>query len=158
MNSSNMCGDWDFDKNEKWPAGCSWRGAASVISGVAWLCFNIIWLFFYAGDHTIWENIGVFLLSIVAVLGFNALAWVGYGLSMAKDHKDLPRYRIIGSMLVLGAGTVSLLTWLFFLTDGYNVYQNIAVLTVIVLLTLGSCAALWIGYDEKKCFQSGRDI
>ena len=157
MNSSNMCGDWDFDKNEKWPAGCGWRGAASVISGVVWLCFNIIWLFFYAGDYTIWENIGVFLLSIVAVLGFNALAWVGYGFSMAKGE-ELPRYRIIGSMLVLGAGTVSPLTWLFFLTDGYNVYQNIAVLSVIVLLTLGSCAALWIGYDEKKGYQSGRDI
>ncbi len=106
MNSSNMCGDWDFDSNDKWPEGCGWRGAASVISGVAWLCFNIIWLFFYAGDYTVWENIGVFLLSIVALLGFNALAWVGYGLSMAKDHQELPRYRIIGSMLVLGAGIV----------------------------------------------------
>jgi len=38
---------------------------------IAWLTFLVIWLFFYAGDFTFYENLGIFLASVLVVSGVN---------------------------------------------------------------------------------------
>ena len=68
MESSKICAEWGAGHSERVTAQCGLRGAFSLLSGVAWLSFVIIWLFFYVGEYSIWENIGVVLLMAMALL------------------------------------------------------------------------------------------
>ncbi len=43
------------------------------LSVIAWLTFLVIWLFFYAGDFSFTENLGVFLASALVV---GAVNWI----------------------------------------------------------------------------------
>jgi hypothetical protein len=56
----------------------SWhpRGAEVVtaVAGIAWAVFLVVWLMLYAGDYSIYQNIAVFLVSILAVGAVSAIA------------------------------------------------------------------------------------
>ena len=43
-------------------------GGATII---AWLAFIVIWLFFYASDFTLYQNLGAVLASLLVVGGIN---------------------------------------------------------------------------------------
>ncbi|HEX9907182.1 MAG TPA: hypothetical protein VGB78_01790 [Thermoplasmata archaeon] len=47
----------------------------SVATGVGWLIFLMIWLFFYAGEYNGYQNIAVFILSLVVVGIVNGGGW-----------------------------------------------------------------------------------
>jgi hypothetical protein len=47
------------------------RSGIGGLSAIAWLTFLVIWLFFYAGDFTFYENLGIFLASVLVVAGVN---------------------------------------------------------------------------------------
>ncbi len=47
------------------------RSGVGGLSAIAWLTFMVIWLFFYAGDFTLYENLGIFLASLLIVTGVN---------------------------------------------------------------------------------------
>lgn len=61
------------------------RGAdvATALAGMAWAVFLVIWLMLYAGDYSIYQNIAVFLASILAIGGVSAIAhtvgWARHG-------------------------------------------------------------------------------
>ena len=46
----------------------------------AWLLFVGLWLFFYASDFSILENIGTFVISLVVVAILETAIWVPWGL------------------------------------------------------------------------------
>ena len=46
----------------------------SIIAGVGWLAFLVIWLMVYAGDYDIYQNIAVFIVSLLAFGGVSAVA------------------------------------------------------------------------------------
>jgi cation transport ATPase len=155
MDSNEMCKEWGQRPDWVKPNDFGWRSAASALSGVLWLSFIIIWLFFFAGDYSVWENLGLILLSVVVLVGANALFWVGFGLRMAKGHVDLPRWRIL-TTIILGTGALAFtIIWLIVFAEGFNAYQNLAVLLVTVLLSGGLCAVIWKGYDHKSVCRSG---
>lgn len=52
-----------------------WRPTASCLVGLTWAIFLIIWLFFYAGDFGIYQNIAIFILSLTLVGLINSLLW-----------------------------------------------------------------------------------
>jgi hypothetical protein len=47
------------------------RSGVGGLSVITWLTFMVIWLFFYAGDFTLYENFGIFLASLLVVTGVN---------------------------------------------------------------------------------------
>ena len=49
--------------------GFGWRISLSIIVGVGWLIFLILWLFFYASGFNIYQNIAIFIVSILIVGG-----------------------------------------------------------------------------------------
>jgi hypothetical protein len=49
------------------------REIASGLIGLAWVIGAAIWLFLYAGDYSIYQNLAVLLLSLVPVAAFNML-------------------------------------------------------------------------------------
>jgi hypothetical protein len=61
---------------EEVPVG---RMAISMISGLGWLISLIIWLFFFAEDLSVYQNIAVFLISLLVLGAINVLIWVPWG-------------------------------------------------------------------------------
>lgn len=45
---------------------------ASMLAGVAWLAFLVIWLLQYAGDYSIYQNFAVFIVSALVFGGISA--------------------------------------------------------------------------------------
>ncbi|MFO7966654.1 MAG: hypothetical protein R6U44_03545 [Archaeoglobaceae archaeon] len=57
-----------------------WRVAISVITGIGWLIFLIIWAFTYASDYNIYQNTAIFLISVLVLGGINAVTWIPWGM------------------------------------------------------------------------------
>ncbi|MFZ0924913.1 MAG: hypothetical protein WCE82_06435 [Halobacteriota archaeon] len=53
---------------------------ASIATAFAWLLFVGLWLFFYASDFSIWQNIGTFVISLAVVAILETAIWVPWGL------------------------------------------------------------------------------
>ncbi len=67
------------------------RVSLSIIVSIGWLVFLILWLFFYASDFTVYENIAIVVVSIlimVAILGASWASWgIKYGPKCGKGKK-----------------------------------------------------------------------
>jgi len=71
---------------EKMPPGLASRVAVSIVVGVAWLVFLIIFLAFYANNFNVYQNIAIFLASVLVVGAILGPMWVYWGI------KVVPRY------------------------------------------------------------------
>ena len=54
--------------------------AVSIVAALGWLVFIIIWLFFWAGGLNIYQNIAVFLASILALAAVVGPMWAYWGM------------------------------------------------------------------------------
>lgn len=54
-----------------YPAHARLRSGIGGLSAIAWMTFMVVWLFFYASDFTLYENLGVVLASLLIVTGIN---------------------------------------------------------------------------------------
>jgi hypothetical protein len=52
----------------------------SIIIPLIWLLFLAFWLFYYATNYSIIQNIAVFLASIVIVAILEVIIWVPWGI------------------------------------------------------------------------------
>ncbi len=69
-----------------------WRAAVSIIAILSWLAFIVIWLFFYADNFTIYQNVAVFFASILVIGVIKSALWAPWGMkygpsSEKKHHK-----------------------------------------------------------------------
>jgi hypothetical protein len=56
------------------------RVAGTVIVGVGWLAFILIWLAFYAGNYDFWQNLAMFIVSVIVAIGIVAVIWIKWAL------------------------------------------------------------------------------
>lgn len=59
-----------------------WRGGVSTIIWIGWLAWLIIWLFFFAQDYNVYQNIAVFIVSLVIAGGVSGVIWGTLGRKM----------------------------------------------------------------------------
>jgi hypothetical protein len=52
------------------------RIAGTILVGVGWLVFMLVWLAFYAGNYGFWQNIAILLASVVVAIGITAVTWI----------------------------------------------------------------------------------
>jgi hypothetical protein len=67
--------------------GMRWRVSLSIGVGIGWLVFLILWLAFYASDFTIYQNIAIFLASILIVGAILGPAWVHWGMKYGRKFE-----------------------------------------------------------------------
>lgn len=60
--------------------GMGWRISLSVLVFFGWLVFLVLWLFFYASDYTIYQNIAVVLASILTGMAILGASWASWGI------------------------------------------------------------------------------
>jgi hypothetical protein len=69
------------------PEGMGWRVAVSIITLFGSVIAVILWLFFYAGNYTIYQNLAIIIvigLIFVAVMG---ATWASWGMKQRNWQK-----------------------------------------------------------------------
>jgi len=56
------------------------RVAGTVVVGVCWLVFILLWLAFFAGNFDFWQNLAIFLVSVIIASGVVAVMWIKWAL------------------------------------------------------------------------------
>jgi hypothetical protein len=122
--------------------GMAWRVSVSVISALSWLSFFILWLAFYAGDYNAYENIAIIILSVMCFVALNVVIWVPFGMKFAgEENKHKTTGADVVSIIAGVAWLVFLVVWLLQYAGDYDIYQNIAVFIVSVLVFGGVSGA-----------------
>ena len=153
--------------NGKYMKDTGWKPSLSILGGVGWLIFIIIWLAFFATDYSWEKNFAIILCSILIVfLGIGGM-WAFWSLRMIpKQGWELFkasgfRRRILTSIVLPFAAIIFLIIWFWFYAEPYSVWQNIAVILVVLLALGGILGALWSrwgikhGSEMKKCEEMG---
>jgi len=63
--------------------GFKWRIQSSIVIPFISMVFLIVWFWFYAAPFTIWQNIAVILITILAVGGILGSIWTRWGMKNA---------------------------------------------------------------------------
>lgn len=62
--------------------GFGWRVATSIVVSVGWLIFLIVWLAFFAIDYNGYQNLAIFLVSILVIAAILGPIWAVWGMKM----------------------------------------------------------------------------
>ena len=78
------------------PPGGAARVAVSIVVGVSWLIFLILFLAFYADGFSIYQNLAILLASLLVVGAILGPMWAYWGIktSRALKKKRVKRKRI----------------------------------------------------------------
>jgi hypothetical protein len=121
------------------PRAIGWRIGASILSVTAWLAIGIVWLFFYAGDLSLWQNAALFIVSLVALAGVNAALWVSTGMKARSRLREEPvRGRSIASAAVGVSWLLGLALYLYYYAGSMTLYQNLGVVLLSFVLLAGA--------------------
>ena len=144
------------------------KPSLSIVGGVGWLIFVILWFAFYASNYSWEKNLAVFLLSILVVFLLLGGMWAIWSLRLIpkKGWEIFKisgfRWRIITSIIIPIGSIVILITWFWYYAEPFSVWQNIAVLLVVLLMMGGVLGVIWVRWsikhdDEMKKFEDMGD-
>jgi len=80
-------------RNEEFemPPGFASKIAVSIAVGVGWLIFLVVFLFFYASNFNIYQNLAIFILSILVVCVILGPMWAYWAIKNAKTWKKMAK-------------------------------------------------------------------
>jgi len=107
---------------------------ASLISFIAWVGFTIIWLFFFAGGYSIFENIAVVFIALLVIGALNAILWI----PTAEGRR--PKASAISGI----AWMVFLIVWIIFFALQFGFYENIGIAIASLLVVGAVNMLLWV--------------
>lgn len=144
--------------SEATPQG--WKVSLSIIMGIGWIAFVIIWLAFFAGNadygFNAYQNFAIILISILVVIIILGGTWASYGIKqIPKEGKEIMKAvgftsRVIVSMIIPLALMIFLIIWFFLYAEDYNIYQNFAVFIVSILAMIGIMGGIWAPWGMKQ--------
>jgi MFS family permease len=135
--------------------GLAWRVSLSILVGVGWLVFLVLWLFFYAKDYAWEKNVAIFLLSLLLLIGVLGVPWAYWAFKKQTSvEKEMWKqkgfqWRFWVSMLVGLFMILFLIYWFWALAEPYDIYQNLAIFIVSLLIAGGLVAAMWVPWGMK---------
>jgi hypothetical protein len=74
----------DEDEEVLETPGFAWRVSLSIIVGVGWLVFLILWATFYAAAFTLIENVVIVLVSMLIVGAILGASWASWGIKYGR--------------------------------------------------------------------------
>lgn len=127
----------------------------SILAGVGWLVFLLVWLIFYAAGYSGYRNVAVLLLSLLVLAGLLGIPWAIWGWRhRSPEEVDMMktegfRWRVAFSAVSVPAALLLLIGWLYFYAGGYGIYQNIAVFIIALLIMAGLQGAVWAPWGMR---------
>jgi hypothetical protein len=140
-------------KNET--EGIGWRVSLSILVGVGWLVFLVLWLFFYAKNYVWEQNVAIFLMSLLLLTGILGGPWAYWAYKKQTPvEKEMWkqkgfRWRFWVSIIVVLCVIIFLIYWFWTLAEPYDIYQNLAIFIVAFLIAGGLLAAMWAPWGMK---------
>jgi hypothetical protein len=135
--------------------GMGWTVSLSILGGVGWLVFLVLWLFFFAKNY-VWEkNIAILLASILVLCGVVGIPWGVWAIhNRSIQETELWktkgfRWRVWVSGIGLLAVFVFLIYWFWVIAEPFDVYQNVAIFIVSFLIMGGLLGALWAPWGMR---------
>jgi hypothetical protein len=119
-----------------------WRARTSVVAGVAWLIFLVVWIIFFASGFGFYENIGIALASLLLVGALMVGMWVP-----KHGEEGGGRISALGGIFWL----IFIVLWLPFANDfsdlvfPINPYQNFSIIMTSFLFMIAIVIAPWRG-------------
>jgi MFS family permease len=107
---------------------------ASLISFVAWICFTIIWLFFFASEYSIFNNIAVVFIALLIIGALNAILWIP-----SAEGRRTKASAVSGI-----AWMAFLIIWIIFYALGFGFYENIGIALASLLIVGLVNMLLWV--------------
>jgi hypothetical protein len=56
------------------------RVAGTIIVGVGWLAFVLLFLAFFAGRYGLFQNLAILFVSVIVAIGIVAVMWIKWAL------------------------------------------------------------------------------
>ncbi|TFG30078.1 hypothetical protein EU527_14970 [Candidatus Thorarchaeota archaeon] len=100
------------------------KGYVSAISFIAWIAFTIIWLFFFAGDYGIFQNIAIVFIALLAIGALNVVLWI------PSVEGRRPKASAVSGIAWIGF----LIVWILVFAAGFGFYENIGIAIASLLL------------------------
>lgn len=131
------------------------KPSISIIAGVGWLIFIILWFAFYASGYSWEKNLAILLLSVLIVFLLLGGMWALWSLRMIpkSEWKMFKikgfKWRIATSIVLPFLAIIFLISWFWYYAEPYTVWQNIAVLLVVLLAIGGILGAIWARWGMK---------
>jgi hypothetical protein len=63
--------------------GMQWRVSATILMITAWLVFILIYAFVWSAPYSLFQNVVIFIASLIALFGLIAALWAGWGMRYA---------------------------------------------------------------------------
>jgi hypothetical protein len=130
-----------------------YKPTISIIAGVGWLIFIILWLAFYASNYQWEQNLAILMVSTLLVFLIVGGMWAIWSLKKipAEGWEILRikgfKWRISISIAVPFCAIIFLIIWFWFYAVPFTVWQNIAVLIVVLLVVGGFLGSIWSRWD-----------
>ena len=70
--------------NGEMPPGLAPRVAVSILVVFGWLIFAILWLVFYAGSFSLFQNIAVIIVVLLIGIAILGAMWASWGMKYGK--------------------------------------------------------------------------
>ncbi len=141
------------DANQWARPGFRLRVAASMLIGLGWFVFAIVWLFFYASGFTILQNVVLIFASIVVAFVLNGIVWMGVSRPIAgttsAEQGPPPGWRL---PVTIASGLLWLAflgIWLLFFASNYTIYQNFGVFLVSLAVIGAIMALVWVPFGMR---------
>jgi hypothetical protein len=64
------------------------RVVVSIVVPVAWLCFTLLYVGFWAHGFSLFQSVIVILVSILVLFAVMASVWVSFGMSQSRRWAD----------------------------------------------------------------------
>ncbi len=130
----------------KRPPGGAARVAVSIVTGVGWLIFLILFLAFYAEGFSIYENLAIVLASILVTGAIRGPMWAYWGMKIGRARKKPPGLapRVAVSTVVGCGWPIFLILFLAFYAEGFSTYENLAIVLASILVMCVILAPMWV--------------
>lgn len=88
------CRGEDWEEKEAWKTpGFRWRVSLSIVTFFGWMIFLVIWLFFYIEMYTPFQNIAIFIVSVLAFVAIMGAAWAPWGMKYGPKFEKMEKAR-----------------------------------------------------------------
>ncbi len=65
-----------------------WRVSVTILLITAWLVFIIVYAFFWSAPYNLFQNVVLFIASLIALFGLIAAVWASWGMRFANMGWD----------------------------------------------------------------------
>ena len=76
-----------YERPEDTP-GFGLRVAISIISVFGIVAFFIVWLFFFADKFTLYQNVAVALVAVLAFIAIMGAGWASWGIKYGRKYEN----------------------------------------------------------------------